>query len=572
MTERQHPIGAAQAHRGSPWLVFILIAVCVLAAYVPAIRGGFIWDDDFHVLANPHLHDLGGLWRIWFTTESQQYYPLVYSSFWLEYRLWGTDPLGYHMVNVAMHAANAMLVYMVFTRLRLRGALAAALIFALHPVHVESVAWVSERKNVLSGLFYLSSFLFYLGFDDGRGRKYYGLSLSLYVLALLSKTVTATLPAVLILVRWMRGRETGGRDLLRLVPFFAVGAVMGMMTVAWEVWFVGARGEEFALTVAERLLLPGRAVWFYVSKILFPAELTFIYERWDLDPADPVQWLYGAGLVVLFAALWFSRRRIGRAPLAAAAYFVLTLFPALGFFNVYPFRYSFVADHFQYLASIGVIGLVAGTASLAAQRYVGAGKAAAVKTTAVAATVLALASLTYAQCRVYKDIETLWRDTIEKNPGAWMAHTNLGNVLVNSGRHGEGVEHFTRAIELNPGYEVPYFNIGNDLTRRGLMEEANSYYRTAIEKRPGYAQAHYNLANNLYALGRLDEALDHYARAVESAPGEPSYRINYGNALFRTSRLEEAVVQYEEALRLNPGSGTARNNLGYVKRLLIDRR
>lgn len=551
----------------SPWLVFLFILVCVFVSYIPAISAGFIWDDDFHVFNNPHLLDIDGLRRIWFTTESQQYYPLVYSSFWIEHQIWGDNPMGYHVVNMILHSINAFLVYRILTYLRIRGAVAVALVFAVHPVHVESVAWVSERKNVLSGLFYLAAFLSYLKFDDGLGGKHYARSIALFVAALLSKTVTATLPPALILARWMRGRAIGVKDLARLAPFFAVGLALGLVTVAWEVKLVGASGEDFALSPLERLLLPGRVSWFYVSKLLAPYDLIFFYRRWVLDASSFIQWLYPAALLGVLAALFFFRKRIGRKPFAGAAFFVLTLFPALGFFNVYPFRNSFVADHFQYLASIGVVALVVGVAARALDLFAGEKSGACAKG-AVAAVVFALSFLSFRQCRIYENQETLWRDTLRKNPAAWMAHVNLGNVLVHTGRQDEGLAHFFRAIELKPGYELPYFNVGNELTKRGLLEEANRYYRKAIELKPDYGNAHYNLANNLYASGRLDVAIAHYEKAVAADPDDALFRINFGNALARTGRLEEAADEYEEALRIDPGSAEAKKNLGYVKRHL----
>ncbi|MFQ5465020.1 MAG: tetratricopeptide repeat protein [Thermodesulfobacteriota bacterium] len=552
----------------SPWLPFLLILACTFIAYIPAIGAGFIWDDEFHVFANPHMIGLDGLRRIWFTTESQQYYPLVYSSFWLEYQLWGANPMGYHVVNIFLHSLNSFFVYLIFRRLGVRGALAVALVFALHPVHVESVAWVSERKNVLSGLFYLAALGSYLRFDDGGGRGSYARSLVLFFCALLSKTVTSTLPPALIIIRWMRGRAVRGTDLLRLVPFFAVGLVMGLVTVVWEVKFVGASGSEFALSTAERLLLPGRVVWFYISKLLWPAELTFIYERWNLDPGDPAAWLYPAALVAALLALYFLRGRIGRWAAGGLAYFVLTLLPALGFFNVYPFRYSFVADHFQYLASLGVIGVVVGYAAWGLGRLPAGAASRYVKTGVAAVVLVVLGSLSFSQERIYEGLEPLWRDTLEKNPAAWMAHTNLGNVLYYTGREDEAREHFFRAIELNPSYEVPYYNIGNDLTRRGFIDEANRYYRKSIEIRPGYGDAHYNLAGNLSSQGRFEEALFHYRKAAETDPGDADIRVNLGNALARLGRFAEASEQYEAALAIDPGSATAQRNIEYVRRAM----
>ena len=288
-----------------------VLVVLTFFSYIPAISGGFIWDDDAHVFANPHLFEDGGLWRIWFTGESQQYYPFVYSSFWLEWRLFGANPLGYHLVNVAIHSVNAILLAFVLGRLRVPGAWAAALIFALHPVNVESVAWVSERKNVLSGFFYLASFLSFLNFEDGKGLRWYFFAFLLFLSALLSKTVTCTLPAAFMIVAWMRSR-LDWKYVLRLIPFFGIGLVMGLVTVWWEVNQVGAKGSEWAITIFERMLLPAKSICFYAGKLIFPYELTFIYPRFELNAADLWQWLFTVALITVVTLLWLLRRRIGR--------------------------------------------------------------------------------------------------------------------------------------------------------------------------------------------------------------------------------------------------------------------
>jgi len=347
-----------------------------IIAYFPALHGGFIWDDDGHV-TKPALRSLHGLWRIW--TElgaTQQYYPVLHSAFWLEHRLWGDAPFGYHLLNVLLHATAACLFGLVVERLVPKPldrnasrssslgtscSTFAAFLFALHPVCVESVAWISEQKNTLSTVFYLLSALAYLRFDQNRKPRTYLLALGLFLLALLSKSVTATLPAALLVIFWWRrGSLSWKRDVVPLLPWFAIGAAVGLLT-AWveRTFIIGAQGYAFDLSFLERCLLAGRVIWFYLGKLLWPANLIFIYPRWQVSAAVPWQYLFPIAAIAATAALWLIRRRT-RGPLAGWLFFVGSLFPALGFFNAYPFIFSYVADHFQYLASLGIIATVAG--------------------------------------------------------------------------------------------------------------------------------------------------------------------------------------------------------------------
>ena len=343
--------------------------IVTLIAYYPAWHGAPLWDDDAH-LTRVDLRSLTGLWRIWFDVgATQQYYPVAHSAFWLFHALWGDDTLGYHLVNIVLHATSAYLVAVILRRLAIPGAALAALIFALHPVHVESVAWITELKNTLSGVCYLGAVLTYLRFDSTRERRFYVVTLALFVLALLSKSVTASLPAALLVVFWwQRGRIRWQEDVRPLLPLFGLGLASGLFTAWVERSQIGADGPQFQFSLIERTLIAGRAVWFYLGKLVWPDPLIFSYSRWHVSQAVWWQYLFPIALAALFGGLWLIRNRT-RAPLAAMLFFAGTLFPALGFVNVYPFIYSFVADHFQYLASLGVITLfAAGVTTFVARR------------------------------------------------------------------------------------------------------------------------------------------------------------------------------------------------------------
>ena len=341
------------------WLKGWLLLIAVIFVYQPVWHGKPIWDDDAH-LTPPALRSSRGLARIWIEPgATQQYYPLVHSIFWVEHKLWDDATLGYHLINILLHAFSALLFWKILRQLQVPGAYLAAAMFALHPICVESVAWISEIKNTLSGAFYLGAALVYLRFDRTRNGKFYFFALGLFLLGLMSKTVIATLPAALLVVFWwQRGKLSWKQDVLPLIPFFMLGIGAGLFTAWVERKYVGASGSGYDFTFIERLLIAGRAIWFYLGKLIWPVDLTFIYPRWHVSQTVWWQCVFPITALLVSAGLWLLSRR-NRAPLAAWLFFVGTLFPAMGFFNVFPFCYSFVADHFQYLACIGLITLAA---------------------------------------------------------------------------------------------------------------------------------------------------------------------------------------------------------------------
>ena len=495
---------------------------------------------------------------------TQQYYPLLHSAFWVEHRLWGDAVLGYHLTNILLHALSACLLVAILRYLRLPGAWLAGFLFTLHPVCVEAVAWISEQKSTLSAVFYLASALCYLHFDRSRRRPQYFLALALFVLALLTKTVTATLPAALLVVLWWRsGRLDWKRDAMPLLPWFALGAAAGVVTEYVERNFVGASGAEFALTLAQRCLLASRAIWFYLGKLIWPANLTFIYPRWTLDAAVLWQYLFPLGVLALLAPLvWLAIKKGRRGPIAGFLFFVGTLFPALGFFNVYPFIYSYVADHFQYLASLGIIVPAAAGLTAAARRT-----SLAYAQTACAAGVLlaALAVLTWRQSGIYQDAQTLYRVTLARNPDCWLAHNNLGTELLEMpGQLSEAVFHFEAALRLQPNYPQTYNNLGIAFSNiPGRLPEAINDFETAVRIQPDYAQAQNNLGLALANLpGRLSDAIAHFQAALRTKPDYAQAHNNLGSALSNTpGRLQDAISEYEAALRIQPDLPEAHYNL-----------
>ena len=542
----------------------ILLVVLTFLAYIPALSSGFVWDDDAHVTDSRALRTVCGLATIWTNPgATHQYYPLVHTSFWIDYHLWGLNPFGYHLVNVMLQALNAVLLWQLLEQLGIPGAWLAATVFAIHPVHVESVAWISERKNVLSGAFYLLSLLAFLRFcpletsppPERRRWGFYWLALAFFGCAMLSKTVTCTLPvSILLLTWWKRGRITV-RDLSTLMTFFAVGVALGSTTLWVETVYTGARGAEWSFTLFDRVLIAGRALWFYAAKLVWPVNLTFIYPRWTIDARQLWQWLFPASAALAMVALWRWQRRIGRGPAAAVAFFIVTLGPALGFFNVYPMRYSFVADHFQYLASIGLIcAMVAAGTTVIRTRSL--------RMVAAAVVVAALALLTWRQGQIYRSPETLWRDTLAKNPGCWMAQNNLSAVLTEKGELRESIWHCEQTLRLNPNCAEPHNSLGLALARQGKPEDAIGQFEQALQIKPDYAEPHGNLGDVLAQLGRVPEAIAHYEKALRLRPDLAVAHCNLGNVLMQVNRVSEAVAHYEQALRIDPDYAAAHVNLG----------
>jgi len=503
----------------------------VVLAYLPAISGTFLWDDDAHV-TRPELRSLAGLWRIWTDFgATQQYYPLLHTAFWVEHGLWGNAVAGYHLVNILLHGLSAVLLLRVLRRLEIPGAAFAAALFALHPVQVESVAWISEQKNTLSLALYLAAAGAYLDFDDQRRRADYVRASALFALGLLTKTVVATLPAALLVVFWWkRGRLDGRRDVAPTVPWFLMGAGAGLTTAWIERAQLGAEGADFMLSPVQRIVLAGRVVWFYLGKLLWPANLTFIYPRWSLDTASGISLVWPLAALAALGVLWAVRRR-SRGPLAAALFFVGSLFPVLGFVNVYPFVFSFVADHFVYLSSLGVlVGLAAGAAGLVSRLEARGQRLA---NAAAGVVLVILAALTYRQSQVYRDAPTLYAATLERNPDCYLCLNNLGTLAAH---------------------------------RTGGMEEAARHYAEAVRIKPDSAEAQNNLASALAETGRLQESVPHFEQAVRSAPNYVVARVNFGGVLYRLGRVPEAKAQFEAALRVMPDYAPARQNLSVIER------
>ena len=582
-----------------PALFVLTLAAATIMAYRPAWNGGFLWDDDAYITNNELLTAPNGLRRIWLSFDSpSQYFPLTYTSFRIERALWGLNPSGYHWTNIFLHVANALLVWRLLARLKLPGAWLAAAIFALHPVQVESVAWITERKNVLMGFFFLLTLLAWIAFTDESTRRpwrFYALAVILYALALSAKTTACTLPAALLLILWLQKKPIGKRRLIQILPFLILGFSMGLVAVWWERYHQGTHGPLFALSSLERTLVASHAVWFYLGKLLCPSNLIFIYPKWTIAATRALDYTWLLAGVALCFAIYLARRYLGRGVEVAAVFFVATLSPVLGFIMLYTFRYTFVADHYQYLACIAPIALFsAGTANLAgvftrARPFI---------LSAAACLTAALWALTWRQSAMYGDIEALWRTTLAKNPNCWMAHNNLGIVLFQKGEIDEAVSHYRITLNLQPDFWDADYNLGTALLKKGEIDEAIAYctravtiapndpdaqvalgnslaqkervddaiahYKKALAIRPDYFIAHYALGHIFLEKGEIDAAVFHSRAAVSIQPQNADAHTNLAVAFDEKGQIAEAIKQYEQALEISPQSVAAENNLAWL--------
>jgi Flp pilus assembly protein TadD len=368
------------------------------------------------------------------------------------------------------------------------------------------------------------------------------------------------------------------------LPWFAIGAIAGLFTAWVERTYIGAQGAAFDLSFVQRCLVAGRAICFYLGKLLWPANLIFIYPHWTVDAAAGWQYLFPLGVIALLAALWLLRRRTSaaarpaqsesqpssqnglRAPLAGMLIFIGSLFPALGFFNVYPFIFSYVADHWQYAASLGIIVPVAAGLELWNRRVASSATWAGPMLAGMLLGALGL--LTWRQCGIYRDAQTLYRTTLAQNPDCWLAHLNLGNLVLAEGRVDEAVAHYREAERLEPGYSSTHFNLAKVWEGEGREPAAILEYEQTLRLTPGDAVAHNNLGIALAKTGRPDEAAAQFAEALRLQPDYAKADANFGVLLAGQNRLGEAVARYEQALRLSPDDADVHTNLGLALRAL----
>lgn len=529
-------------------------------------------DDALLLTANPIIAAPNGLARIWFTTEPSDYWPVTNTSFWIEWRLWGTDPRGYHATNVLLHAVNACLLMLVLRRLRVPGALLAALLFAIHPVGVQTVAWIAQRKNLLAMFFFLLSVHFFVRAVEERSttptkarwgirNRWYWSSLTAFLLAMLSKGSVAMAPVVLLGLLWWKGRREVGwlrRGVALVAPFVLVAVLL----TAVNIWFqTHGTGQTIRnVTVAQRVAGAGAVVWFYLWKALLPIKLVFIYPQWQIDVKSLAWWLPStATLTVTAALIWTTRRdwRWSEPLLVAWVFFIVLLVPVMGLVDVGFMQFALVADAYEYFALIGVVALAAAAWTAWYQRSVR-------KTLSVACVGLALMALgwtTFGQASLYRNSVSLYRAGVARFPDDWYAHYSLAKALGDVGKKAEALDELRATVQLNPADARSRYDLGAALIERHEDADAAAHLTRSVELDPSWAEAHNNLGIALLRLGREKQAYEQFEMARRLKPDFADAYANLAGVLLQRGDVQRCVELARRAVALDRNDPIAQNNL-----------
>lgn len=555
------------------FLKITLIIALIFTAYIHTIQSDFIWDDNDYITANPHLKTVNGLKNIWFKPGSTvQYYPLLFTFFWGQYQLWGFDVVGYHLFNIFIHIINVLLIWYLLTYLNVKGAFYAALIFAVHPVHVETVVWITELKNLLSTTFYLIALWTYMRFipihpqqiSDKKKKLFYGFSFIFYVCALLTKTVTCSLPVVILLILYWKHQKIKKQDILSVTPYFVVGILFAFMTIWMEKHFAGVIVTPIDLSFLERLLIASRALWFYPSKLLWPADLIFIYPKWNVMANVWWQYLYVIATAGVIGLLFQLRHRLGRAPVVAVLFYVFTIFPALGFIDIETMQYTYVADHYQYLASLGFIipfGFLL-------KRLFEKAKRPQFKILIMVIIVGALTFLSFNQGKNYKNLYVLWQKTIDKNPSCWLAYHNRGTMFLYDQQYDKALTDLDQALLLNPDLYQALNNRGTVYLNKGDLENSLRDFNRAISINATFHQAYKNRGDVYFRLQKIDSALDDYNQAISVNKDYEQAYNNRGVLYHKVGKYDAAISDFNKALVINPKYAKAYINRSYAHFML----
>ena len=546
----------------------LLLLTLVFIAYIPAYQAEYIkFDDTNYIVDNELLRTPAGLRHIWTDIGAYrfavQYYPMTQTSFWAEYQMWGAQPTGYHVTNVVLHAFNAVFVWLILRRLRLPGAFLAALIFALHPVHVHSVAWIVERKNVLSGFFFLLTILSWLRFTRTHSWFFYAMALLLFLLGMFSKTAVCTLPIVLLLWIWWKRPEAWKRYTAAAVPFFAIAVTLGIVTLLRETSYdTSVTERDSGLDPLEKILVAGRALWFYAGKLVYPANLVPIYPKWTISTQAGWKYIFPIAAAAVPVFFWLFRRWLGKGPLVAVLYFAISLGPVLGFIHFGFLAHSYVSDHLQYLASIGLLAGLAAAGTRLARRIVfrvpnrtasGSDRPAPNRTAsgsdrpngmandfpspalplgvllgslrlaAAMILVLGLGVLSFYQSQDYQNPKAFWGSVVSGNP-SHTALSALGDVYLREGDLEQAAKLLLQSVGLRDNVRTR-FRLGELYIKQKQYTQALEQFQRALQRdqtispEPGMApKLLFNIANTYWYLRDYEQAANYYQQTLAADP------------------------------------------------------
>jgi protein O-mannosyl-transferase len=551
------------AKAGAPcawsWRLTAQAAVLVLAGFfvfAPALHGAWLWDDGVTIKDNPLMADAAGWWRFWFIPPGPDYFPLTSTVEWGLWRVFGDHTLPYHLTSLALHLFSAFLLWRLFARLGLRLAWLGALVFVVHPVVVESVAWIAELKNTVSLPLLLLSMLCWLRYDERRRPADLSASLLLFLAAMLAKTSVVMLPFVLLLYTWWKHGRVTRKQCIALAQFFAIALVLGVITVCFQQqWAIGDDKIDVGGFPAQ-VAGAGQAIFFYLGKCLWPIGLMPAYPPWTFNDLSPAQFLPWLILLAALAGLWSRRKTWGRPLVLGLGFFLLNLAPVLGFLPMSYMRIAWVADHFVYLPIIGLIGLAIGGAEMAWAVLPKIGCA-----IAASALVLVLALHSRAYAGIFRNQEALWSHTLQSNPDSWLASLNLGLTLNDAHRQPEAEAWLRRSLQLHDDFYGTHLSLANLLAQSNRLGEAAAQYRIAWRQHPDSLEVHINYGDVLFRQGDLRGAEEQYYLATLYNPKSVEAHYNLANILLREGRKNDAVVEYQAVLNLDPTFPTIREAL-----------
>jgi tetratricopeptide (TPR) repeat protein len=538
----------------------LLIAALCFFAYRPSLSGGFLIDDNVLLTHSALVHADDGLWRFWFTAEAVDYWPVSNSSFWLEWRVWKTNPEGYRTTALILHVVESLLLWRILLLLEIPGAFVGALLFAVHPVNAESVAWIAQRKTLLAMLFAQLATLAYFeserveatpaGQHTARANTWYALSFLAFALALLSKISIAVFPALLgLCIAWLRPLRR--RDVARLAPFFLLAGALALFNVAIRAADPHIRGPRES--TIEWLLQATATVWFYLGKALFPINLAFMYPDPSIDPRRWLFWLPLAAALALTVVLVRYHSSGTRPLLFAWAFYWLALTPALGFSEA-----AYIEDHYQHLALCAVVAVVAAAWSSLRARSARARWAA---DALVVATIAALVLATERRAAQFMDNVVLMRAAADAYPGSPVAQRNLAFALLEAGAPNEGIPHLEEALRLDPESVEARKTLAVALARTGELGRAIELLKIAVRLRPDDAEALGNLGAFLREAGNAQESIPYFERSLQLDPRSAEMHCNLGKALLQTGQVTSAIEHFKTASRIDPESTEAKHLL-----------
>ena len=542
------------------WIWGALLIASVIMAYLPVWRAGFVWDDSLLIVKNPCISAPDGLRQIW-TTSAADICPLTLTTFYLEHALWGFAPLPFHVVNVLVHAACAVLLWRVLLALRIPGAWLGAVLWALHPVNAESVAWITELKNTQSGLFFLLSVHFFVQWlkDDkpSASTKTHALMFACAFCAMASKSSTVILPLVLCLCAWWIEGRLRRRVIAGVGPIFLLSLAASLLSLWTQKLQLGLVTDRWSRTIPERVVSAGDAVWFYIGKLLWPHPVISIYPRWQIDAGSAISYLPGLAVILVLLILWLNVSTWSRPWFFAFAYFLIASLPTLGLFENLIFRFSLVFDHFQYLGSMGPLALIgAGFARFVPPEDLR------LRSTLGTGLLALLGILTWQRAATFRSEQTLWTHTLASNPDSWAAHNNLGVALFAEGKLDEAMSHYQRALALNANFPAAYSNLGMILQKNNHGDDAIAEYQQALRHDPAMTKVYNDLGSIYLRKGQVDLAIENFRKAIALDPKLAAAHYDLGMALSQQGKADEALAEDQEAVQLDPSDDEAHNNLG----------